>query len=33
MFPEQFAVGIITVSATGDGVADNRTMPAAKNYL
>ena len=33
LFPERFAVGIITVSATSDGVADNRTMPAARKYL
>ena len=33
MFPERFAVGLITVSKTGEGVADNRTMPAATKYL
>ena len=33
MFPGRFAVGIITVSATGDGIADNRTMPSARKYL
>ena len=33
MFPERFAVGIITVNASGDGISDNRTMPAARKYL
>jgi L-asparaginase / beta-aspartyl-peptidase len=33
MFPGRFAVGIISVNAAGDGVADNRTMPSARKYL
>ena len=33
MFPERFAVGIIAVSAAGDAIADNRTMPAARLRL
>jgi L-asparaginase / beta-aspartyl-peptidase len=33
LFPNQFAVGIIALGATSDGIADNRTMPAARQYL
>jgi L-asparaginase/beta-aspartyl-peptidase (threonine type) len=31
--PEEFTVGVIAVSARDEGVADNRTMPAAVMYL
>ena len=33
LFPNQFAVGIIAVAATSEGIADNRTMPAARQYV
>ena len=33
MFPGRFAVGIIAVSAQSEGVADNRTMPAARLHV
>ncbi len=32
-FPEPYTVGLIAVSATGTGAADNRTMPWAHAYL
>ncbi|HET9233467.1 MAG TPA: isoaspartyl peptidase/L-asparaginase [Candidatus Eisenbacteria bacterium] len=33
MFPGRFAVGIIAVSAQSEGIADNRTMPAARLHV
>jgi hypothetical protein len=32
-FPEPYTAGVIAVSATGIGAADNRTMPWAVAYL
>lgn len=31
--PAKFAVGLIAVSRTDEGIADNRTMPAARRHL